>query len=439
MDNSAAGKLLAGMIEVIDEFYSTNLSEDTLGGMSENAERGFYNGGHAPLGYRRVKVNMGGIAKSKLEPEEAEAIIVRRAFQMCLGGEGGKDIAKALNKDGLRTRQGKPWGSTAVNYMLRNEMYTGTLVWTGKNGEIIRTPNAHHALVSREDFNKVQQQLTDRRPKVRHLRTLTSRYLLSPLLHCAQCGAPMIGAPAKSGAYHYYRCNGNSKCGKDVCSAPLVGKAKIEDFVIDRLKEKVLTDENLAELVRTVNEEMRILAGRRRERLGQIEKELESLKQKLLRYYIAFEKGSMSDDDAAPRIRELRAEQTRIQRARDEALAELEDTEPEELDTEEVLRYVQDLKTLLFKGSFMEQKAFMVSFIKRIEFEPGQIAIDYTIPMPIEKDRTCEREVLSINRLGSPNTTFPHQKVETFLEVTMAHTPQGGKSESWNKKALPTK
>ena len=70
-----------------------------------------------------------------------------------------------------------------------------------------------------------------------------------------------------------------------------------------------------------------------------------------------------------------------------------------------MLCYVQDLKAVLSKGSFMEQKAFLRSFIKRIEFEPGQVAIDYTIPMPIEKDRTSEREVLPIERLGSPSRT----------------------------------
>jgi len=34
-----------GMIEVIDEFYSTNLAQDTRRGMKENAQRGFFNGG----------------------------------------------------------------------------------------------------------------------------------------------------------------------------------------------------------------------------------------------------------------------------------------------------------------------------------------------------------------------------------------------------------
>src|SRR5262245_5466352 len=40
VDESPAGKLLEGMIEVIDEFYSIYLAQDTLRGMKENAGRG---------------------------------------------------------------------------------------------------------------------------------------------------------------------------------------------------------------------------------------------------------------------------------------------------------------------------------------------------------------------------------------------------------------
>ena len=405
VDSSAAGKLLEGMIEVIDEFYSTNLAEDTVRGMKENAERGFYNGGRAPYGYIRAKSDKGGVERSRLHPEESEIPVVKRMFQMALWGEGGKDIARALNRDGLRTRAGMLWGSTAINYVLRNAVYAGSLVWAVGNGEVICTRNAHPALVSGDDFQKVQQLLTDRRPVLRHPRTVASQYVLSSLLRCAKCGAAMIGATAKSGRYHYYKCGNHFKRGKEACPAPSVSKNKIEGFVVDRLKEVVLTDKNLAELVRMVNEEVRLLAGGRQERLVEIEKRLESSNQKLLRLYVALETGKLELDDLAPRIKELRAEQTRLQRAREEALTELGDAEPKELGGEQVLAYARDLKAVLSKGSVMEQKAFLRSFIKTIEFEPGQVAIDYVIPMPIEgeKDKTSEREVLSFDRLGSPS------------------------------------
>jgi hypothetical protein len=82
--------------------------------------------------------------------------------------------------------------------------------------------------------------------------------------------------------------------------------------------------------------------------------------------------------------------QVELQRARDGALAGLEDTGPDELSEEQVLRYVRDLKVVLSADTFMEQKTFLRSFIKKIEFEPGQIAIDYTLPLAIGKDRTFE-------------------------------------------------
>ena len=66
VDESPAGHLLEGIIEVIDEFYSINLSQDTVRGMKENISRGFYNGGFTPLGYKRVKIKVGMAEKTKL-------------------------------------------------------------------------------------------------------------------------------------------------------------------------------------------------------------------------------------------------------------------------------------------------------------------------------------------------------------------------------------
>ena len=45
IDEGPTGKLLEGIIESIDEFYSANLSQDTIRGLKENTMRGFWNGG----------------------------------------------------------------------------------------------------------------------------------------------------------------------------------------------------------------------------------------------------------------------------------------------------------------------------------------------------------------------------------------------------------
>jgi hypothetical protein len=73
---------------------------------------------------------------------------------MTFEGKGGKEIAKALNTDGLKLRTGKHFTTTAINYILRNEVYTGILIWNIRDRtfgrwikkpeeEVIRVPDTH--------------------------------------------------------------------------------------------------------------------------------------------------------------------------------------------------------------------------------------------------------------------------------------------------------
>jgi site-specific DNA recombinase len=54
LDESPSGKLLEGVIESIDEFYSASLAQDIKCGMRENAQRGFFNSGKPPYGFHKV-------------------------------------------------------------------------------------------------------------------------------------------------------------------------------------------------------------------------------------------------------------------------------------------------------------------------------------------------------------------------------------------------
>ncbi len=72
------------------------------------------------------------------------------------------------------------------------------------------------------------------------------------------------------------------------------------------------------------------------------------------------------------------------------------------VDLKVIKGYVADLKELLGSASFLEQKAFLRSFVKRVEFNPPQVAIDYIIPLPLEDGLTSSKEVLRINKTGSP-------------------------------------
>jgi site-specific DNA recombinase len=412
VDESPAGHLLEGIIEVIDEFYSMNLSQDTIRGMKENVSRGFYNGGFTPLGYKAVKTNVGMADKTRLMPDKDEASIIKRIFRMALEGNGGKEIAKNLNACGSRTRSGKLFSATGINHVLRNEVYTGALVWRPRvtarlnsskapKAEVIRVAECHEALVSTEDFGRVQEMLTRRRPGTQHPRTISSQYLLSGLLHCGRCGSSMTGSWAKSGQYFYYGCTQHQKKGNEACGCGLVSKATIEGFVMERIRGNILTDENIRQLFDIVNEELQGTKGVLEKQLGETGQALAQTRGRLSKLYAAMETGSVDIDDLAPRIKELRAQERELEKKQNQLLDASGDDTPLMLSLEQIKKYVSSLKTVLGSSSFIEQKAFLRSFISRIDFDSPQVTIEYTMPIP-SGELTCTKEVLRIEKVGSP-------------------------------------
>jgi site-specific DNA recombinase len=211
----------------------------------------------------------------------------------------------------------------------------------------------------------------------------------------------MSGCWAKSGQYFHFGCVQHQKKGKEACDCRLVSKEKIEDFVLEKIKQNVLTDENIRQLVRLVNDEIKISCGLDAQQLTDIGQQIEQNQGRLSRLYAALESGKVDIEDLAPRIRELRTQQQELENRRNELLDKMSDESPRELNLETVEKYVSGLKELLRSSSFVEQKSFLRSFVKRIELSEPQVAIDYAVPLPISGSTTT-REVLRIGKLGSP-------------------------------------
>ena len=410
IDDTASGRLLEGMIEVIDEFYSASLAQDTMRGMKENGNRGYFNGGIIPFGYQKTTVMVGVSRRAKLEPNPKEAPIVKRAFELALEGEGAKEIAKVLNSGGYRTRAGKLFGTTTINFWLKNPVYAGNFVWnrtdrTGsrvfskKPAELIIVPNAYEALISHKDFQHVQRQLFQRRPKISSPRSVSSSFLLTSFSFCGKCGAGLIGTSAKSGHYDYYECNGRYKKGEACCKGVRVAKAKLEGFVIDRIRNCILTEKNLLELVLIINNEFLSSGGRLNNELSGVEAELLQVSARLAKLYSSLEDGKLTVDDLAPRIKELRASQHELQGKRQELINQIEEGSTITMDEATAKAYVEELKRVLIEGSFIHQKAILRKFVKRVELGEKAVTIEYSIPL--ENEKTSEKEVLDIKQIGS--------------------------------------
>jgi site-specific DNA recombinase len=155
IEDTPTGRLMEGIIEVIDEFYSSNLAQDVVRGMRENASRGFFNGSRPTFGYLRKKVKDGDKLRNTLEIDPNHEPIVKRIFKEAFEGKGLKEIAKGLNSDGIAAPGGGKWGKQRIHKILINEAYTGCLVWGknhhGKSGlPPVRKDGAWPALIDKE-------------------------------------------------------------------------------------------------------------------------------------------------------------------------------------------------------------------------------------------------------------------------------------------------
>jgi len=390
VEDTPSGKLLEGIIEVIDEFYSANLSQDVLRGQRENASRGFYNGGRPPYGYVRVKVKDSATLRTKLEPDPKTAPITQHIFRECLAGKGLKAIARSLNAHGISSRTGKKWGVTSIEKILHNEAYTGTMVWgkraktAGQAGNTfipVRVNGAWPALIDQVTFSQVQARLAARAPQVIHPREVDSPYLLSGIMRCGVCGAAMVGQ-GSGHRYRYYMYGNARRKGREVCPLPTLPKDRVEGFVIDRIKTYILTEKNLEELVRLTNEELCQSYSENRERLELIQAKIEEIDSRLGKLYDAIETGEFKGGELAPRIKALSQKKEKLLQAKAEVEETLRHKSVDTVDPQVVRDYAIDLRNLLTKSSITEQRSFLKSFVERIDVDDMEVKVHYTIPMP---------------------------------------------------------
>ena len=403
-DDSPTGKLMEAIIESVDEFYSENLAEDVTRGMREAASRGFFLGSKAPFGYRRVKVSDGMKERPKLEVDPATAPVVKEMFESSLSGYGLKEICKELNDRGI-TNRGNRWYKGGLHYLLTNEAYTGTAVWgrttkVEKAQDPVRVEGAWPALVSRELFDAVQQAMRDRAPKVQRPGRVGSKFLLSGLLKCGVCGRPYSGQGAKSGQYAYYVCGTLFREGAGTCSARYLNAPRVEDFIVEKIRERILTEETIVELVTLVAEEIDAMAGELSGRLEVIEAELRDVRKRLERLYEVLETSELTLEVLSPRIFSLRHREEQLEAAREDAETQLEQRRVELPTTEEIKGYVADFREFLQEGTFPERKALIRNFVEGIEVVGDEATLTYTVPMPKDGVKRESASVLDFVQSG---------------------------------------
>ena len=277
--------------------------------MREAASRGFWVSSRTPYGYNRVMVQDGPKERPKLQPDDITAPVVRRIFDMAENGTGMLNIARAINDEDIPSATGKLWSSSAVNVILRNEVYTGTLIWGTKakdEADPVRVEEAFPAIVPKDQFQSVNKLLRSRASKADQPRRIASSYLLSGLITCYRCKTAFTVHGAKSGRFHYYVCQSLIKRGSGTCDSPRLNARRFEQVIVGRIRSSILAKDGDDDMTTVVIKELDRLVQEQRGRMEIIESELKDVRRRLDRLWDFVES---TDDDladtASPRIRKI--------------------------------------------------------------------------------------------------------------------------------------
>lgn len=184
--------ILEAMLEAMAEYYSLNLSDEVMKGMVEKANRGEYQT-KAPFGYKMVD--------KKLIVEETQSKLVKMIYYDYLNGLGFQKIAKKLNDMKIKTNRGNNFEVRTIEYILRNPIYAGTVSWCPgsknswdfnyRNNNAIKKDGLYPSIISKEDFQKVQDKITANKEKFKYVKNDEKQHWLRKLVKCSNCGSTL--------------------------------------------------------------------------------------------------------------------------------------------------------------------------------------------------------------------------------------------------------
>ena len=236
------GIILESVLEGYAEYYSADLSEKVVRGMTENALKGIYNGGTIPFGYMIDETR-------HYQPDPLLAPYVEQTFQKYVDGATMTDLRDWLKAHNIKNSMGGEMSYNTIQRMLSNRRYIGEL----RLRDVVQ-PNAIPALVSEDLFNKVQEKLAkNKKAPARH--KAEESYLLTTKLYCGKCGALMFGESGVSHTgkmYTYYKCAAAKK--KKTCDKKAVRKQWLEDLVVNETMKLVEDDASMNAIIAKVME-----------------------------------------------------------------------------------------------------------------------------------------------------------------------------------------
>lgn len=257
-----------GSMALFNQMHSLITRQKVMEKMRFMASNGQHTGGTPPLGYC--------VADGRLEICEEEAEIVRRIFRQYADGMTYREIIAGLNRDGLKTRSGKSFGTNSLHDLLKNKKYIGTLIYGKTPRSIAGTRNTHGtapenlieiensipSIIEKEIWEKVQKKMEHNKRSKAGRPATVREYPLKGKVFCGECGAALVhtGSKNSNARYHYYACGGKQRHGE--CDLSPIKMELLEKKVVDAVKAVLGKPEKTNQLIQIMrNEKEKLQSG----------------------------------------------------------------------------------------------------------------------------------------------------------------------------------
>ncbi len=383
------GVMVRQVFALFDEYQSNEIRKHVSRSMNENARQGFWNGAAPPFGYTTVAAGeRGARIKKKLAVDPVEAETVRLIFRLLMEGDGisGPMGIKAavcwLNERGYRTRGGARWGIGPLHSLVTNTVYKGEAVFNRKDSKTRKEkPASEHIVVACDPiiepakFDALQASLKARNPKAAPPRVVTGPILLTGIATCASCGGGMTIRTGKSGRYRYYVCATCAQKGKTACKGRSVPMDRLDDAVMERISEQLLTPERVGALLRGLMDRQTRKDEDHVSRLSALRAKLTDAENRLNRLYQAIENGiaDPADPTLKDRVSAIKTERDIAQTAFDRAVAEMR---PDARVTEDkIAAFVEVMRQNVLTGDMSFRRSYLRAVIDKVEVGDTEIRI----------------------------------------------------------------
>ncbi|EOM67156.1 resolvase [Enterococcus faecium EnGen0164] len=249
----AKGEVLLTIMASLAQQESQSLSQNVKLGLQYRYQQGKVQVNHKRfMGY--TKDEDGNLT---IVPEEAE--IIKRIYREYLEGASLLQIARGLEADGILTAAGKAkWRPETLKKILQNEKYIGDALLQKtytvdflskkrvKNNGIVPqyyVENSHEPIIPRELFMQVQEEMV-RRANLRggkggKKRVYSSKYALSSIVYCGQCGDIYRRVHWNNRGYKsiVWRCVSRLEEKGSECTAPTINEETLQAAVVKAINE----------------------------------------------------------------------------------------------------------------------------------------------------------------------------------------------------------